>query len=470
MADERPVQGFAWDMGFHVFKSDGTVIADPSGLAARIVNSVHPAGADADNAPTVVDDVGGACNLRLSATEMTARVQVLVTATDAGAVPLSVTLYPDPNAALTTTSVGAAVWDTAIAHDNAETWGELLLEMDEEVDTAASATERGAYRGSVWLDTENGVDPAGSVDESWVGVYGIPTAPVKTLAVANAIASYLNLKSLNFTADSSITLSADTRDWTITGRGSVDLGGQDISDSLFSGCYVTGTSSGDGSEFQQCVLTDVSAGPFVAYLCGMNGTFTAIAPGNYTFLHSFKWLPITGTPAFDFGALAGVYAGFRSHSGAIELRNLSSGDSCTIEGRGRITIASTCSGGSLAIRGEWDVTDNVSGGYAGTLTDDPRLEVEHIADTVWAASTRTLSGSSSGAAAWEYTLTSAVDAAPIVGADVWVTTDSDGAHVVASGTTNALGKVTFYLIPATYYVWRFKSGYSFVNPDSEVIP
>lgn len=58
---------------------------------------------------------------------------------------------------------------------------------------------------------------------------------------------------------------------------------------------------------------------------------------------------------------------------------------------------------------------------------------------------------------------------PIADADVWVTTDRDGLNVIASGKTDALGKVTFYLDVGTVHIWRQKSGWDFVNPDTEVV-
>lgn len=74
-----------------------------------------------------------------------------------------------------------------------------------------------------------------------------------------------------------------------------------------------------------------------------------------------------------------------------------------------------------------------------------------------------------GAITFIYTLTSSVDATPIPDADVWVTTDVGGTVVVASGRTDQNGQVTFYLDAGTVYVWRQKSGWDFVNPDTEVI-
>ena len=74
-----------------------------------------------------------------------------------------------------------------------------------------------------------------------------------------------------------------------------------------------------------------------------------------------------------------------------------------------------------------------------------------------------------GSVTWTYTLTDADTGALIDGASVWVTTDIAGANVIASGTTNDSGVVTFYLDAGTYYFWRSRSGYNFTNPDTEVV-
>ena len=74
----------------------------------------------------------------------------------------------------------------------------------------------------------------------------------------------------------------------------------------------------------------------------------------------------------------------------------------------------------------------------------------------------------SGAITWIYTLLDGVGD-PIQGAEIWASTDVTGASVVASGTTDAFGKVTFYLDAGSYYIWCQKSGYNFVNPDLEVV-
>lgn len=73
-----------------------------------------------------------------------------------------------------------------------------------------------------------------------------------------------------------------------------------------------------------------------------------------------------------------------------------------------------------------------------------------------------------GATAKTYTLLDSDDD-PISDADIWVSTDDAGENVIASGTTDQNGQVTFYLDVGTVYIWRAKTGYSFTNPDEELV-
>jgi hypothetical protein len=77
--------------------------------------------------------------------------------------------------------------------------------------------------------------------------------------------------------------------------------------------------------------------------------------------------------------------------------------------------------------------------------------------------------SGAGAISWTYTLTDSDDGTPIDGAEVWATTDAAGEDVVASGTTDSFGVVTFMLDAGAYYFWRKCSGYNFNNPDLETV-
>ena len=55
---------------------------------------------------------------------------------------------------------------------------------------------------------------------------------------------------------------------------------------------------------------------------------------------------------------------------------------------------------------------------------------------------------------------------PLSNTEVWVTVDSAGTNVIASGLTNVAGQVTFLLDPGTYYLWQQKPGYDFSNPQT----
>jgi len=93
--------------------------------------------------------------------------------------------------------------------------------------------------------------------------------------------------------------------------------------------------------------------------------------------------------------------------------------------------------------------------------DDDNLDVP--------VSSRAAETGGAGAITWTYTLTRSDTGLPIADADVWVSTDAAGANVVASGRTNQNGVVTFHLDAGTVYVWRQKSGFNFVNPDTEEV-
>lgn len=102
----------------------------------------------------------------------------------------------------------------------------------------------------------------------------------------------------------------------------------------------------------------------------------------------------------------------------------------------------------------------------GDLANGGRLDL--LIDAV-KAKTDLITGTGAGAVTFTYTLTSSIDSAPIPDAAVWVTTDAAGEEIVASGSTDAAGQVTFYLDAGTYYLWRQKAGWNFSNPDTETV-
>jgi len=131
----------------------------------------------------------------------------------------------------------------------------------------------------------------------------------------------------------------------------------------------------------------------------------------------------------------------------------------------------------------WDeaTADHQAAGSTGKALTD--ISASAIADQVWdeAAADHDTAGTmgkaladagndlGAGAITFTYTLTDADTGDAITTAKVWVTSDQAGNTVVASGTTDADGKVTFYLDAGTYYFWRSKVGWNFTNPDTETV-
>ena len=68
-----------------------------------------------------------------------------------------------------------------------------------------------------------------------------------------------------------------------------------------------------------------------------------------------------------------------------------------------------------------------------------------------------------------FTYTALIDGSiPLSGTEVWITVDSAGTNVIASGLTDVSGEVTFLLDPSTYYLWQQKPGFDFTNNPQEI--
>jgi hypothetical protein len=74
-----------------------------------------------------------------------------------------------------------------------------------------------------------------------------------------------------------------------------------------------------------------------------------------------------------------------------------------------------------------------------------------------------------------YTVFDSVTGLTLDGVEVWFSTDVAGSNIVWKGTTDAFGiaRDVNENLPAldagTYYVWRQRSGYTFANPDTEIV-
>jgi hypothetical protein len=77
-------------------------------------------------------------------------------------------------------------------------------------------------------------------------------------------------------------------------------------------------------------------------------------------------------------------------------------------------------------------------------------------------------GAGTGAIAWEYFVTTPAGL-PNPGVQVTVTSDSNGLVPLGTVTTDGNGRALFFLNAGTYYFWSQKAGWTFNNPDTEVV-
>ena len=239
------------------------------------------------------------------------------------------------------------------------------------------------YSGAVWINTQNGVTGTD------IGIHGIPTNPVNNYDDAMTIANSLGVKRFEFSPDSTITLTGSHAYWTFNGKGIINLNGQNIDDAVFIDIeLLDGISTGDDITLIRCRLFDIEAGSFNAFDCTLGGEISGVAGSNYTFIGTVSDIPGLGTSKFIFPATGDVAVGYRNYSGGIQVEKMVTGDRVSLEGQGQLIIHSTVSGGTIAVRGAFDLTDNVVGGFesVGTFVDTARWNeeqnVKHVTGNV----------------------------------------------------------------------------------------
>jgi len=235
--------------------------------------------------------------------------------------------------------------------------------------------------GAIWVNTN--VSNTNTVP----GVDGVTTNPVSTWAAALTLSSRLNIDRFQIANGSSITLTGDSTNFSLIGIGwTLALGGQIVAGMRVTGAVVTGTGTGSGSVFTTC---NIASGATLTIAqsffleCGIAGSVVLSAADTYYFDNCFSGVAGTATPDIDFGAAVGdTNLNMRHYSGGIEIKNMGGAgtDKMSLEGDGQIVINANCSAGTVAIRGNFTVTDNAGG--ALTLSDDARIDVDQVADAV----------------------------------------------------------------------------------------
>jgi hypothetical protein len=236
------------------------------------------------------------------------------------------------------------------------------------VSYAVTSRTVGYAEGAVWLDTVSGATGT----ESYV--YGTADKPVKTIGEALTIAAAVGLRRIRVINGSSVTLGATMTNYSMVGKNwTLALGGQSIAGLYVDGATVSGTSSGAGAAFSDCTIGTATIDSATLKWCKMTGTLTTVASGSYSLIRSYDGTPGTASnPIIILAANVGV--GIRDWAGGLQLNAFAATNEVAIDGSGRIILHTDCAGaGTLILRGPFKLTDNVSGGWTGTVTNTEQL-------------------------------------------------------------------------------------------------
>ena len=238
--------------------------------------------------------------------------------------------------------------------------------------------QTGGYEGgAIWVDTN--ASNTGTV----LYTDGVVTNPVSTWAAALSLNSALGLNRFQISGGSSITLTSDSSFFELLGRVFfLILNGQDVSGLYTTGAFVNGIGTVSTSRpiFDHCVFGDVTLPGCTTIQTGFTGTFTAAASGDYIFDFWSSGVAGLGTPEFDFDSKGNINFNFRHSSGGVKILNMVFTDKASLEGDGQYILDASCTGGNLAVRGNFDKTDNSAG--AVTINESARYEQDQVADAV----------------------------------------------------------------------------------------
>ena len=264
---------------------------------------------------------------------------------------------------LTQSEVADAVWD------------ELLTGATHNIPTSAGKRLRqvadiGVYEGGqVWIDTVNGTAGTASYENGTVDLPSDNIADATTLATAVAITRFKIAPNSNFT------LASDYTGFNFSGDGkwTLGLGGRDLNKTTIIHATVSGTcTSSNEPHFEHCEIGTVTLPACSIVDSRLTDTITLSSAGTYSFDHCVSGVAGTGSPVIDFGAAVGnTNLNMRHYSGGIRILNMGQlgTDNMSLEGNGALTIDATCVGGTIALRGNFKVTDN-SGGAVTIVKDD----------------------------------------------------------------------------------------------------
>lgn len=254
--------------------------------------------------------------------------------------------------------------------------------MTDQIFTSYAIVSRtvGYANGSIWVDT----NASNTNTEAFVD--GVADNPVSTWAAALTLSTNLNINNFNIAGGSTITLTGNSDSYELFGDAwTLALGGQSISGAFIHGAIVSGIATGAVQPtFEHCLIGTVTLPGVFTRSCGLSATFTCSAADDYFFFQCFSEIAGVNTPILDFGAaIANTKINLRSYSGGIEVQNMNvaGSDTMSLEGNGQLILNANCTGGTIAIRGHFPVTDDAGG--AITLSRESNYVESELVDADW---------------------------------------------------------------------------------------
>ena len=355
------------------------VAGDAANITAKIsidsaafasVSDTNPTELDATNAP-------GVYVFDLSQAETNGDVLTIVPSSTTANVQLDMlNIY-------TTSITGTDVIADAV-------WDEVLTGATHNIPTSAGRRLRqvvdvGVYEGGqVWIDTVNGV--AGTADYE----NGTVDNPSDNIADATTIANSVGITRFKIAPNSSFTLASTYTGFNFSGDGrwTLGLGGQQLNNSTIIHATVSGIcTSTSNAYFENCEIGTVTLPSCTVKSSSITSTITLADAGDYVFDQCYSAVAGTGSPVVNFGLLTGnTNLNMRHYSGGIEVQNMGQAgtDNMSLEGEGQLIINANCTGGTIAVRGNFKITDN-SGGSVTVVRDDDSsniISVKTITDAL----------------------------------------------------------------------------------------
>lgn len=252
------------------------------------------------------------------------------------------------------------------------------------VSYALVASAVGYSNGAIWIDTVNG-NPG-----TTPYVNGTADNPVSSLADALSLTGTLNINRFQVSQGSSIQFTSTMLNYEFNGIDySVDFNGQIMGNIVITGANTQGIALEDTGSILliDCqVLQPTTLPPVACVRVAFNAQTTLSGAGIFVFINAVSSVAGTSAPIIDCGAASGSQEiSFRNYSGGIDLRNFgaSGTDTMSLEGNGQLILNANCTGGVIAIRGNFNLTDNSTG---VTLSEDARFSksstATEIIDTV----------------------------------------------------------------------------------------